>query len=76
MARSQADMIKIGVAVVALVGAGFLLLYQFTDIFRGGPPQRPKISTEKQQKIDEEFKEQERIQRELEEKGEIQIGGA
>ncbi len=77
MARSQADTIKLVVAILALVAAAFLILWQFTDIFSGRPQGgQPKLSPEEEKKIEEEFKEQERIQRELEEKGEIEIGGA
>ncbi len=75
MARSQADMIKIGVAVVALLGAAVLLLSQFTDIF-GGSKKGPERTTEQQKEFDEQFEEQERIQKQLEESGEVQIGGA
>lgn len=77
MARSQADTIKIVIAVVALVAAGFLMLWQFTDIFAGKPQgAKVKLSPEKQKELDEQFEEQEKIQRQLEKEGKIEIGGA
>ena len=75
MAKSQADMVKIGVAVVALLGAGVLLLVNFTTIFDGSA-KKSQRTTQQQEEFDEQFKEQERIQKELEESGEIEIGGA
>ena len=75
MAISQADMIKIGVAVVALLGAAFLLLANFTTIF-DGKPKGAEVSPEREKEIQEQFDEQIKIQKELEAKGEIEIGGA
>lgn len=74
MARSQADMIKIGVAVVALLGAAFLLA-KFAGVF-DGKQQGPVVSSEKQKEIDEQVEEQERIQKQQLEDGVIEIGGA
>ncbi len=75
MAKSQADMIKIGVAAVALLGAGILLLANFTTLF-DAKPKGVERSPEEQRQIEEEFKEQQKIQKELEESGEVEIGGA
>lgn len=77
MARSQADTMKIVIAVVALAAAGFLMLWQFTDIFAGKPQgAKSTLSPEKQKELDEQFEEQEKIQRQLEKEGKIEIGGA
>lgn len=76
MAKSQADMIKIGVAVVALLGASFLLLKNFTSIFDGKPQGAKNVSPEREKEIEEQIEEQERIQKQQVEDGVIEIGGA
>ena len=74
MARSQSDMIKIGVAVVALLGAACLLA-KFAGVF-DGKEQEPVVSPEEQKVRDENMKEQERIEKQQVEEGVIEIGGA
>ncbi len=76
MARSQADMIKIGVAVVALLGASFLLLKNFTSIFDGKPQGSKNVSPEREREIEDQLQEQIEIQKQQEEEGLIEIGGA